>query len=184
MIVEGERIRVHGVVHTRHEFDIRGRKVVAFPDRDEIAAPVLPLHDYWREACEGVLPVPKQKIYPVALPTHLLAHVLLVDVVFDPPDFRYRLIGTEITQLTGRDSTGKLLSEIPYPTDVGERIGEIYAAVAHSNEVLYAEDPAEWASRDFIRMATLLLPASSDGNRTDLIFGAVMKVVREIPIPD
>lgn len=180
-IVEGEHVRVHGVVHTRREYDIRGRRVVAFPDRDEIAAPVLPLHDYWRDACGGVLPVPRQKIDPVALPPHLLAHVLLVDVVLDPPDFRYRLIGTEITQLTGRDSTGKLLSEIPYPPEVGERIGEIYAAVARSNEVLYAEDPADWASRDYIRMATLLLPATSDGQRTDLIFGAVMKVVRELP---
>ena len=170
-----------GDVQTRREFNVRGRKVVAFPDRDEIAAPVLPLHDYWREACDGRLPVPKQKIDPVALPTHLLSHILLVDVVFDPPDFRYRLIGTEITQLTGRDSTGKLLSEIPYPPDVGERIGEIYAAVARSNEVLYAEDPASWASRDYIRMASLFLPASSDGKRTDLIFGAVMTVVREFP---
>lgn len=176
-----ERVLVHGGVQARQVYEIHGRTVVAFPDRDEIASPVLPLHDYWRDACDGVLPVPKQKIDPVALPPHLLAHVLLVDVVFDPPDFRYRLIGTEITQLTGRDSTGKLLSEIPYPPEVGERIGQIYAAVARSNEVLYAEDPADWASRDYIRMATLLLPASSDGKRTDLIFGAVMVVGREVP---
>jgi hypothetical protein len=33
-------------------------------------------------------------------------------------------------------------------------------------------------------MATLLLPATSDGNRTDLIFGAVMKVVRGVPAAD
>jgi hypothetical protein len=174
---------VRTAVQTRRVYQIRGRNVVVFPERDEIAAPVQPLHDYWQDACGGVLPVPKQKIDPLALPAHLLAHVLLVDVVFDPPDFRYRLIGTEITRFTGRDSTGKLLSEIPYPDEVGQRIGQIYSAVAHAGEVLYAEDPADWASRDFVRMATLLLPATSDGKRTDLIFGAVMAVVREIDIP-
>lgn len=171
------------VANARRVYDIRGRKVVAFPDRDELAPAVRPLHDYWRDACGGGLPVPKEKIDPLALPPSLLAHVMLVDVVFDPPDFRYRLIGTEITRFIGRDSTGKLLSEIPYPEEVGDRIGKIYAAVAQKNVVLYAEDPADWASKDFVRMATLLLPASSDATRTDLIFGAVMAVVRTIDFP-
>lgn len=173
---------MHGVVQARRVYHIRNREVVAFPEREEIAPPVRPLHDYWRDACGGVLPVPKQKIDPLALPPHLLAHVMLVDVLFDPPDFRYRLIGTEITRFVGRDSTGKLISELSYPADVGERIADIFKAVADSGRIIYAEDPADWASKDFIRMATLLLPATSDGQRTDLIFGAVMAVGREVPL--
>lgn len=164
---------------TKPSFDKRtitigGRQVVAFPGRDEIAAPVRPLYDYWQDDCDCALPVPKARIDPLALPPRLLAHVVLLDVVDDPADFRYRLIGTEITTLVGRDSTGKRLSEIPYPKAVGARIREIYSTVVGSNLVLYAEDPADWASRDFMRMATLLLPATSDGTRTDRIFGAVM----------
>ena len=173
---------MHGMPRTRREFQISNRAVVAFPERAEIAPPVQPLHDYWQEACDGVLPVPKARIDALALPPTLLAHILLVDVLFDPPDFRYRLIGTEITRFIGRDSTGKRLSELHYPEAVGDRIQRVYSAVASSGEVIYVEDPADWASKDFVRMATLLLPASSDGERVDLIFGAVMAVVRKMPI--
>jgi hypothetical protein len=174
---------VDGIAQLRRVHDICGRQVVVFPDRDEIAPAVQPLYDYWRTECDGELPVSKQKIDPLALPPRLLAHILLVDVVFDPPDFRYRLIGTDITRFIGRDSTGVLLSTIPYPPAVGDRITQVYATVARSGEVLYVEDPADWASKDFARMATLLLPATSDGERVDLIFGAVMAAGREVPQP-
>jgi len=175
---------VDAIAHKRKVYKIREREVVAFPEREEIAPPVRPLHEYWQETCGGALPVPKDKIDPLALPPYLLAHVLLVDVLFDPPDFRYRLIGTEITRFIGRDSTGRRLSEIAYPKAVGERITQVYSAVARSGHVLYVEDPADWASKDFVRMATLLLPATSDGRQIDLIFGAVMAAGREIPEPD
>jgi hypothetical protein len=179
----GKHARVDAVAQTRRVYEICNREVVAFPERDEIAPPVRPLYDYWRQECGGGLPVPKQKIDALALPLGLLPNILLVDVLSDPPDFRYRLIGTEITRFVGRDSTGRLLSEIPYPENVGERITKIYSAVAHAGEVLYVEDPADWASKDFVQMATLLLPATSDGRQIDLIFGAVMAVSREIPEP-
>jgi len=123
---------VDAIAHKRKVYKIREREVVAFPEREEIAPPVRPLHEYWQETCGGALPVPKDKIDPLALPPYLLAHVLLVDVLFDPPDFRYRLIGTEITRFIGRDSTGRRLSEIAYPKAVGERITQVYSAVARS----------------------------------------------------
>lgn len=154
-----------------------------FPNRDELVPAVQPLYDYWQDECGGILPVQKDKIDPLALPKSLLAHVLLVDVLFDPPDFRYRLIGTEITRFIGRDSTGVLLSKIPYPPEVGGRIIQVYGVVARTGKVLYAEDPADWASKDFVRMASLLLPATSDGERIDLIFGAVVAAGREVPQP-
>lgn len=170
--------------HTRRVEKICGRNVVLFPDRDEITPEVQPLYDYWRNECGGVLPIPKAKIDPVAMPPQLLACMILVDALFDPPDFRYRLIGTEITRFIGRDSTGVLLSEIPYPEAVGDRIRQVYAAAAHDGEVVYVEDRADWASRDYLTMATLLLPATSDGQRTDLVVGAVKAVRRELDPDD
>jgi len=167
---------VQPATRQRTAFDICGRGVVVFPERHEIAAPVRPLLDYWRDQCDGALPVPKARIDPLAMPPNILAHVLLVDDVPELADFRYRLIGTEITRFVGRDSTGRLLSEIPYPAEVRDRIARIYASVCRSCHVLYAEDPADWASKDFVRMATLLFPASRSGERVDLVFGAVMAV--------
>ena len=168
------------VAQPRRVENICGQNIVIFPDRDEITPEVQPLYDYWRDECGGAPPVPKTKIDPVAMPPQLLACMILIDALFDPPDFRYRLIGTEITRFVGRDSTGMLLSEIRYPEAVGDRIQQVYAAAAHGGEVVYVEDPADWASRDYVTMATLLLPASTDGQRTDLIVGAVKAVRRKV----
>lgn len=44
----------------------------------------------------------------------LLPHVVLVDVLHDPLDFRFRLLGTEVDRITISNLQGKRFSEIPH----------------------------------------------------------------------
>lgn len=82
---------------------------------DDVRSPPLrELWAYWRSRHRGARPPGRKDIDPVAIP-HLLPYVMLLDVLdgptADPPDFRFRLVGTHITLIHRMDNTGKRVSE-------------------------------------------------------------------------
>ncbi len=46
-----------------------------------------------------------------------LGHVLLIDVLYDPLRFRFRLHGTELVRRAGYDMTGKMIEQLPNPAN-------------------------------------------------------------------
>ena len=68
-------------------------------------------YGYWLGKRQGRLMPCRPDIDPVEIPA-LLPYVMLIDVVADPLDFRYRLIGTAARNIMRRDYTGLLFSEI------------------------------------------------------------------------
>jgi hypothetical protein len=61
---------------------------------------------------DGSLPT-RGDIDPTKLPGSVLPHILLIDIEEgDASRFRWRLIGTHITNVLGRDSTGRYLDEV------------------------------------------------------------------------
>jgi len=85
-----------------------GRVVRAVVD---IASPRLcELWTYWRSLHRAEMPPGRADIDPLAIP-QLLPFVMLVDVQGDPPDFRYRLVGTHITQIHRADNTGRRVAD-------------------------------------------------------------------------
>ena len=77
------------------------------------------LLEIWRDASPaGQLPQ-RSDISPRHIGRHL-PHVVLVDVEGEPPRYRWRLIGTHITQAMGRDSTGRWLDELYLPEAMAE----------------------------------------------------------------
>src|SRR5947209_13554600 len=71
---------------------------------------LLQLHAYW-ERKRGTRPAPTRKEIDPAEIVSLLPHVFLIEAVGMPLRFRYRLIGTAVVELTGRDLTGHLVDE-------------------------------------------------------------------------
>ena len=63
---------------------------------------------------KGARPMPSPvDIDPLGFPTRLLPHISLLDIEYQPTRrFRWRLIGTYITEILGRDSTGRYWDEI------------------------------------------------------------------------
>jgi hypothetical protein len=77
-----------------------GRRVADWP------AVLAELHTYWQRCCQGRAYPARADIDPVDIPS-LLEHVFLADVLHDPLDFRYRLVGGHIVEHTGRNVQGQ-----------------------------------------------------------------------------
>ncbi len=66
-----------------------------------------------------------------------LGYVLLLDVVAGGQDFRYRLFGSTVVNVSGFDMTGKLLSENPVSTYVTEFSLAVGRATTRRREPVY-----------------------------------------------
>ena len=67
---------------------------------------------YWASK-RGLRPMPRRcDIDAVEIPA-LLPYLTLIDVLSDPFDFRYRLIGGEVRRISHGNYTGKRFSELP-----------------------------------------------------------------------
>jgi hypothetical protein len=106
----------------------------------------------------------------------LLPYVFLVDVIGDPPAFRFRLVGTQIAVWAGRDYTGAMLDEPSYGPN-WRMVHEIYAKVVATRVPAYSEYSAPWQEREFLTYERIIAPLSSDGATIDMLFGA-LDVVR------
>jgi len=117
--------------------------------------------DHWRTLCEGRPMPPRGALDPLAITT-LLPHIVLVDVLHDTAQLRYRLIGTFVTGLAGRDATGRILDRSLYGSYLEamiwpyEETVRTAAPVATLSGVLFAE-------RDWHCVENLFVPFGADG---------------------
>jgi hypothetical protein len=124
------------------------------------------LYEHW-EAKRGARAMPSRTDFdPVDL-SYILGHLLLMDVIGPPPwRFRYRLIGSELTQRSGRDLTGRMVDELPeseYRTSV----------IAWHTAVVEQRTPRRSLTRRVIdrrwqHYEILTMPLSSDGEAVDM----------------
>jgi hypothetical protein len=105
---------------------------------------------------------------PLHIPA-LLPYVMLVDVMRDPLDFRYRLIGSEIDRVLTIDHRGKRLSELPGKGQ-GTLIWEHHRQVADTAAPFRTEVKYVGGNTQVRRLEHCLMPLSSDGARVDMIF--------------
>jgi len=145
--------------------------VTAFRPLEDFAAlpPKLALLNTWwrktREAKNGALPG-RADVDPAAL-KNLLAHIALVDVLRDPLDWRYRLVGTQLVEVMGGARTA-----IEGSVMLMTRLLETRAPLAFSG-TLY------WLEKDYVSFTALVLPLSNDGTEIDM---GVMGLDFELPV--
>src|SRR6266404_3792675 len=78
-----------------------------------LTSPILSeAHAFWRSKLAGRSMPSRKDIDPTEIP-QLLRYVMLIDVLADPLDFKYRLIGTAVCSLLHRDYTWSRFSELP-----------------------------------------------------------------------
>jgi hypothetical protein len=89
----------------------QGPVIIWNPPASAMASPPLAaLIEYWTALREnGALPL-ADRIDPLAM-RRALGYVMLVDVIRNGEDFRYRLFGSAVAAVSGFDMTGRLLSE-------------------------------------------------------------------------
>lgn len=135
--------------------------------------------DYWLAKCNGRAMPARHDIDPAEIKP-LLPHVVLMDVLRDPADFRYRLIGTAVDDHSSARFTGRRLSDIPHqrqPSQMWDnftRVGE--TGLPRFNRVPYAGP-----HKDFLAVVDLVMPLASDGQTVDMLFCVVDFVPREKP---
>lgn len=133
------------------------------------------LFAYW-DARRGDRPMPaRSDLDPLDIPG-LLRNLILLDVSHDPLRFRVRLYGTEVTDLRGRDLTGRYLYE-GEPTAIGDQTRPWNLETVKTRRPHYVSGPfndiSDGRSGTFYRLG---LPLSEDGMRVDML---VIGLVRE-----
>lgn len=135
-------------------------------------APVLKdLLDYWRARCpEGGIPN-RRDINPGDLKAHL-GNLFIAEPLEGGADFRYRLIGADLTALHGREFTGSTVRQLlwGFSTADADAVINAYQIVVRKHLVLRAGGGMVWAEKDFLKFDSLHLPiAAPDGNGTWLL---------------
>ena len=96
-----------------------------------------------------------------------LGFVVLTDVA-EPMRFRFRLVGSLLTGIVGRDSTRKYLDEVYSPADYEHMIVAFRWVVTH-RAPLRITGNLRHANRAWIDMESIDLPLSNDGNTVNMI---------------
>lgn len=124
------------------------------------------LKAYW-DAKRGARPMPtRAQLNPLEMRGHL-GSLSLAEVLHDPFDIRWRLVGTNIVEAYGRDGTGKLASEFTGGMDADYQRWLLagYRTVAERALIVRGNGPLKDVKREWRRFDVLLLPLDA-GNGT------------------
>src|SRR5512135_3843326 len=122
------------------------------------------LMQYWQQKRgERAMPA-RADISPAQLKDYL-GWVMILDVLPGARDFRYRLIGTLVTQYFSSDSTGKTVMEAFAPNGeaVGKSVNSIFRKVARDKVVMRTAGNANWLSEGMEEFEAIYLPLSDNG---------------------
>ncbi len=137
---------------------------------------------YWDSLRDGREMPMRTDIDPEAI-TPILPFVLLVDVLEDPLDFRFRLAGTDVVDRYGQELTGHRLSEIDVDGQYEAIFAEYRLTVDRRKPELFTESFCRDDGR-YVSYARLLCPLSKDGWRIDMLFGVQVALSRShLPSP-
>jgi hypothetical protein len=131
------------------------------------------LYHYWESRRGGRLMPRRADIDPLEM-RNWLGRMALIDVTSANDNggarFRYRLVGTALTELRGSDPTG-LAVEAAWPAEDAEIVLAAYRQVVAQKAPVFCH-PARQLRRDQEpSIGVMLLPLSSDGETVDLILG-------------
>jgi hypothetical protein len=143
-------------------------------DPQTLQNPVLAfLKNYWDLKRGGRKMPTRADIKPADMKEHL-GWVILLDVLPDFQDFRYRTIGTRVTQYFLADSTGRTLREAfgAYGDAAVNGVMAVHRKAAQDQVVVRAYGGAGWLGRSFLDFDALFLPLSDDGVTANMVLSA------------
>ncbi len=128
----------------------------------------------WWEQKRGSRAMPSRAdISPSQLKDHL-GWVMILDVLPGARDFRYRLIGTLVTQYFSSDSTGRTVMEA-FETSgeaVAKSVNGVFRKVARDKCVMRTAGDAGWLAEGMEEFEAIYLPLSDDGDTVTHILHA------------
>jgi len=137
------------------------------------------VYDCWRKLC-GDRQMPARCEFEPSMIVKALPGVVLIDVLKDPLDFRYRLIGTDVDHHSLSPHTGDLVSQIPSraaPSKVWQNLVNICEDKQPSGRTI----PYIGPHRDFLETRQITLPLSDDGHTVNMIMIAIDYLKQQLP---
>lgn len=128
---------------------------------------------YWLKQCPDEpdrFPA-RRDINPADLGRHM-AHIIILDVLNDPVDFQYRLVGTHARSFMHNDDTGKKFSELPGKGPDSD-LWATKLRVLSLRKPIFEEVKYVGPQADFTRVLTLHLPLAKDGQNIDMIMSVL-----------
>jgi hypothetical protein len=130
------------------------------------------VYDYWDGKRRGRAMPSRADIDPAELKA-FLPQLVLLDVVGDPPRFRYRLVGTEVTRVRqglGKDDpTGTFVDEVTHHQGTSAVLAHYRRVVAERRPSIDAGNYTASPSRPWLRFKRMVLPLSADGVAVDML---------------
>ena len=133
------------------------------------------LLEYWQSKCSGGRLPTRADIDPADL-SFLLPNLFLMDVNMGEEArnrFRFRLFGTELARVHGRDRTGKTFHETleEEPAD-----GSVTWATRLVNEriPLFVGGRVRYLRKEWLKFENAMLPLQNDGGEVSMILGATI----------
>ena len=114
----------------------------------------------------------RRDLDPLLEVPHLTPWIVLVDVLHDPLDFRFRLIGSGVVDRSQGNYTGKLFSRMPQ-FGPGNCLWTHRAAAVESRAPTRSEPPYVGRTRGVRGVANIHLPLSNDDEAVNMIFTVV-----------
>ncbi|MGH6977519.1 MAG: PAS domain-containing protein [Stellaceae bacterium] len=142
------------------------------------------LYRYWLERRSAQLMPRRADIDPVAIPTAIWPHVMILEVVREGAKirFRYRRVGGVFWRAGGAEPTGRFIEDV-LPATAGylDYVVAIYTEMTETGRPMYSEN---YFTRDGqsvpMRTRRVSLPLSNDGVTVDTILaGHVFEYPRE-----
>ncbi len=124
---------------------------------------------YWEDV-RGSRLMPARADLEVPQMTRFLRCIILLDVIEDPFDFHYRLIGTKVTQeMVYHDHTGKMMTDIPHQNQESRIFGNCRDVVLKRRPI-GGQTPYVGRNSDFRMTEDVIMPLSNDGERVNMLF--------------
>jgi len=155
------------IVPRINETGVRVDPALAF-DRFELRD----LLGIWDARRQGRRMPARADLDPFDLKEHL-GHLFLVDVERDPIRFRYRLVGTKITNIVRRDVTGRYFEDI-YTGRLLESMIEVQSWVMNESAPLRIFNRTGHPRNTVYVYDGLLLPLSTDGETVNMVLGELL----------
>jgi hypothetical protein len=149
---------------------MRQRVTASFAD--DIETPCLrQLYLYWEARRQGRRFPARRDLDPLDFRA-ALGHVLLIDVLYEPLRFRFRLHGSELTARAGYDMTGKPVEALPNPKNRAILIERCHAMLEERRPVRVL-DRRPLGNRLF-GFEAIWLPLARDGETIDMLMAGLV----------
>jgi hypothetical protein len=134
--------------------------------RSSLLSDVLAL---WRgKIGDRVLPA-RDDFDPLEIPARILPHIALIDVLADATiNFRYRLIGTHISETLGYDATGKTVGALLSQDNYDDFMAG-YLWVVANRRPMRSNGSAVFVNKAWLTYESVILPLSRDNSTVNML---------------